>query len=508
MKKTYYLRLEGVNLDNFVYDTNDLSTIRGGSWLLLEAPERVVEHLQGCVEWADTEIKMITQGASWGLLSLKVEEDQAYEIIKKIRSFLASDDRLKFATFVVDILHCTNEEEYPKVRDRLAALNRYRQLQTPTLVYPESSPKQEFAGKVCAFDFVSPATRTFGGVVMGDSVCVRREKGRDKKNWYCKKCGLQEKSDDWKHFPQPAPDFSTIACSSDGEQYGYLDGKMAVIYLDGNHFGKLQRDFCNTVEQQQEFDKKIRVEFQDATLKTLLNEMQADKDWLNIPDEPDIPASLRLETLLWGGDEIIWVVPAWRAWWLLGRFYQEVRENWKLKGEPLTLAGGLVFCNHKTPIHRIVELAQKLGDEVKRYYDRNGVALQVLESYDHTGSDFNSFRKSYVPSGSSRKEMILNGEEMLPLLDAAKEIKTVIPKRQLYRLVSLLYQPGDCLEEKEKREQYQLSKSLIKLLGAKEREALEDCFGTGHAKWLLLLELWDYLEPKTVEEKETTGEEN
>ena len=27
--KTYYLRVEGVNLANFVYDTNDLNTVRG-----------------------------------------------------------------------------------------------------------------------------------------------------------------------------------------------------------------------------------------------------------------------------------------------------------------------------------------------------------------------------------------------------------------------------------------------------------------------------------------------
>ncbi len=37
------------NLDNFVYDTKDLSTIRGGGLLLLQAPEDVarVEQLLG-----------------------------------------------------------------------------------------------------------------------------------------------------------------------------------------------------------------------------------------------------------------------------------------------------------------------------------------------------------------------------------------------------------------------------------------------------------------------------
>lgn len=33
----YYLWVEALNLDSFVYDTNDISTIRGGSFLLLRA---------------------------------------------------------------------------------------------------------------------------------------------------------------------------------------------------------------------------------------------------------------------------------------------------------------------------------------------------------------------------------------------------------------------------------------------------------------------------------------
>ena len=38
---SYYLRVEAVNLSHFISDTNDLSTTRGGSLLLLEAMEAV-----------------------------------------------------------------------------------------------------------------------------------------------------------------------------------------------------------------------------------------------------------------------------------------------------------------------------------------------------------------------------------------------------------------------------------------------------------------------------------
>ena len=40
---SFLLRMEGVNLSNFVFDTQDLSTIRGGGLLLLDAALRVEE---------------------------------------------------------------------------------------------------------------------------------------------------------------------------------------------------------------------------------------------------------------------------------------------------------------------------------------------------------------------------------------------------------------------------------------------------------------------------------
>ena len=39
-KKRYYLRVEGVNLKHFLFDTQDLSTIRGGTKPTAEQMER------------------------------------------------------------------------------------------------------------------------------------------------------------------------------------------------------------------------------------------------------------------------------------------------------------------------------------------------------------------------------------------------------------------------------------------------------------------------------------
>ena len=42
----YLLRIEGVNLNHFVFDTRDLSTVRGGSLLLLAAIPTAVSVLK------------------------------------------------------------------------------------------------------------------------------------------------------------------------------------------------------------------------------------------------------------------------------------------------------------------------------------------------------------------------------------------------------------------------------------------------------------------------------
>ncbi len=473
-EKAYLLRMEGVNLENFVYDTNDLATIRGGSLLLLEAPGKVAEHLGKSKSY---KVETITSGASWGLLKIEAEEGMTKNLAGEVREFLASDDNYKHATFVVDILPFNEKDDYQQVRNRLQALNRLRQMQSPTVVYPELPSKKKKPNETtCPFDFVSPATEKYGEVSIGKSVKVRRDKGKDKHSWYLNKCGEPNNKN---KLPEPAQDFAAIACSSSGLAYGCLDGKMAVIYLDGNKFGEKQSKFCKSIKDQETFDKRLRVELQDETLKTLLLEISKRGEWVNFD-------KLRLETLIWGGDEILWVVPAWCGWWFLARFYQIVKEKWKLENENLTLGGGLVFCSHKAPIHRVVTLAKNLGDVAKGDRSKNLVALQVLESFDHVGEDFDAFRQQYTPKRMQPSDLVFNGETMMELLNKADSIKNKIPKRQLHRLVSLLYHSQETEEEKG------IITQFSELLNEEESKDLEECLG--NARWLLLLELWDYLD--------------
>ena len=159
---------------------------------------------------------------------------------------------------------------------------------------------------------------------------------------------------------------------------------------------------------------------------------------------------LRLEVLLWGGDEAYFVVPAWLGFELVQLFY-ECSADWAIGTEdgsvPLTHAGGLVFCHVKTPIDRIRVAAATLADRIKEHAGdslENSFDYLVLESIDYPTEpnmgDFFTTRYGRAlgnevlrpplrpiaawPERRSQFDRLLNEGEL--------------PKRQLYHLVDTL----------------------------------------------------------------------
>lgn len=494
----YFLRIEGVNFDDFVFDTNDLSTIRGGGLLLLEAPKMIAEKITG----TGNKLESITQGASWGLFRFQADNNAAaLEVVEEVRRIVRTDDNYRHATFVVDVLPAEKKEYYPLLREKLSALCKWQQMYSPSIVFPSEVPvteipEIEMSGKtqtvtVCQLDHVRPAahaTQKGGGQSGGGdkfgisaSVHIRREHGlvSKKKVWYETVTGI-------KPLPEFVGDFKELTEPGKGQHFGSLNRKMAVMYLDGNSFGSLQRSYCTDEDRQREFDKKIRVEYQNQTLKDLLTEIVDDPAWRADGEK------IRLETLLWGGDEVIWVVPAWKGWWMLSRFFQHVKERWKsFDKSPLTLAAGLVFCHHNAPIQRIIRLAKTLGELSKGDRSTNRAAYQVLESFDHAGVDAEAFRRARCPPGITTESLIIDGNTMFSLIEPVQKLKKGMPKRQLHRLVECLYSGGDTAGA--------LS-TLLHEIEPDDLKHLNPCLGESNARWLHLLELWDYIAPSYQEE--------
>ena len=403
------------------------------------------------------------------------DDVKAADAARAVREALNADPDRKHATFVVGVLPLDPEGGYAKTREKLHALNRWQQMQAPSIAVPSLSPH---GGKpVCEVDLARPSLPEPKPVkgenrFVSESVSRRRKFGQEQKQrFYSDRTGIKG--------VQFTNDLDEL--SSD-ESKGNLHHKIALIYLDGNGFGALARKYCTDANKQAAFDQKIRRKYQEKeALTQLLTEIKDGPNWKN-------GEKIRLETLLWGGDEIIWVVPAWKGWWMLGRFF-EISGNWTYEGQKLTHAAGLVFCHHNAPIHRIKRLAQTLGDQAKTDRTRNRVAYQVLESFDHAGTDVEDFRKRRCPGPVEPGDLLLDGNAMLGLFEPMHQLKERLPKRQVHKIVQSLYDGGTetpGLVDKAGKQDTAVAEAL---------DLLGTCFGTRYARWLHVLELWDYIDP-------------
>lgn len=410
----YYLRIEGVNLYSFLNDTQDLSTIRGGGLLLLHSIERIKEKFPN--------LNPITTGASNGLFSFEAEDDRkAEEQRKTVAELLTGDHDLRHATFVVDVQRA--DKGFLQDKEAVLARNRWRQWQQPTVVVPEFNQNRNIP--VCIVDRVRPGTekrtvKNEPNQAVSASVAVRRDYGiGQKQHFYASE---MEKYFGINFDRRYVHDLDSL--TNDPDQ-GNLHHKMAVIYLDGNSFGAIQRKHCGTEKDQQDFDKLMKKNRASA-LKSLLEKMGGDTGY-QIKTKDGV--LLRMETLLWGGDELVWVVPAWKGWNVLGEFYR-IANSWKFSGESLTHAAGMVFCHHNAPVHRIVQLCKSLAEKAKETNrTQNLFQYLVLESFDHIGRDLEAFRNIQC---SVPWKVSLEGERMLDMAEELRKFKETFPRNKVF----------------------------------------------------------------------------
>lgn len=471
---TYYLRMEGVNLNSVLSDTNQISVIRGASLLLREATHRIEE------KFAFTKI---SSGASIGLFQFDAsDQDAAEEIRKEVEKYLSQDEQLRYFTFVVDIQIESCNFGYDK--EALIARNRFRQLQQPTFAFPTTA-----TDKPCALTNLPASRRKRIGeddLDVSDSVAVRLKYGQKQKHeFYQQETGIDLKfTDSLQELAEPD------ATQKDADTPKNLNNKIAVLYLDGNGFSKIQEKHCKDRQDLQKFDVQVQTK-RCQFLTCFLEKIRSDPLFFNHGKE----CKVRLETLLWGGDEMLFVVPAWKGLELLNYFYQ-VSHNWEFKDEKLTHAGGLVFCRAKTPIRRIRKFAQELADAVKKFPSgrkENLFDYMVLESIDYPSEPLDELRKKIF----ARDELRNAYTPLQPLNDdqsaALAELKEIVPKSQAYNLVRAIIQGDKQCEEKINRLKVVITDELY----FKALDNLEQAFPqqTFEWQWIHLIELWDYIVP-------------
>lgn len=487
----FYLRLEGVNLDNFVYDTTNLSAVRGGSLLLLDAP--------GVVSKRFGLLKPVATGASFGLYSIETDDvkqadeaddiKKAESVCKQVRDFLRNDANYRHATFVVNVIAASDEKDFALDTQKLLALNRWQQMMSPSLAVPERNSESEKPS--CQIDLIRPAYKKIRikneDQWVSRSIHHRVEYGRDRKqNFFEEQSGISIPN-------HPAFAFDLDELTSDKKQ-GLLHHKMAVIYLDGNGFSKVRDEICKREEDLRDFDKRLK-DCQKEWLVSLIELMKREKGWIS--DE----GRYRVEVLLWGGDEILWVVPAWKGWLTLSLLFETARKWEQFGDHHLTHAAGMVFCHHNAPINRIKELVGKLADLAKAKDRANDLfAYEVLESFDYVSGDLLDYRKERCPQpidpelDPDPSTLILSPDGMLEIVGHARKLKDIIPRRKLTAIVRELLRKNP--DEKRRASLNEELESSVK--GDRATEAalkkISSFFNGDEARWLHLDALWDYLD--------------
>ncbi len=489
--KEYYLRVEGVNLSSVLEDTAQLSVVRGGSLLLRNVIKDITK------KWGEKwkgKLEPISTGASMGLF--RICSDKPEDLCNQLATDLTLDPKFQHFTFVVDIQPGL-KGDFRKTQEAITARSRFRQLQQLSLALPPSNQSQS---EPCKVDDLRPGDgrikirRTTGieRPPVSRSVQERHNFGRRRK---------------WKFYEEEitenggvAPEIKALRFSNElneiaaSTRFDNLKNKLAVVYFDGNGFGSIQREHCKDAKALIRFDETVQG-YRRTFLKTFLLKISQDRDFKTDDNR------LQLETLLWGGDEITLVVPAWKGFWTLNYFYEQSKD-WTYpiddrNGIPLTHAGGLVFCHYKTPIVRTKKLAKDLADQVKDYLlgkeRRNLFEYEVLESIDFPTEPVGTFwNRRFGALACCRQPLppIPDWDKVKPELE--KLLKD-IPKGQVYELANKgVKNPDAGFQEQRKRFMEVIRKDRFRIL----EEVVKRLFPNAACEvwpWVHLLELWDYL---------------
>ena len=479
------VHIEGVNFETTITDVNDLATQRGASLALLEAPRALIEAVAGKLISASLDDEVFTAASVGRYILQTTETDETIEArlrklaVRPSSSIGELKDVLPHLSFAVAAVTLNDDADVASARRHVVAKAKRAQLQAPTVV----APKPVCHTKLCELNPSLPAASTKDRY--SASVHARREYGRARKQGFYKSLGI------------------TLPCRAifareiddlvrDGPKHlpGTVYNKVAHVYLDGNDFTRIRETAISNADKPLETEKrfsKFVATRRERLLKRLVEEMGKCGDMFVEVGDTRV---FRWETLLWGGDEAAFVMPAWALPRLLPLLAEELATCWTFEGTELTHKSGIFIADRKTPIALARRLAEALADSAK-LGGKNTTQIMVSESVDPpvdiTRIDkdaLSEYRKDLFGAGSPEYFTL----DLDQIKDFVKGLRTVqempggLPRSQLY---SLLRVGGPD------------PKTALERSGASCAHVFEKpCFGAGSSDELLpyrrVAELLDY----------------
>lgn len=532
----HVVRVDGVNMDATILDVQDLATLRGGSLALLDAPrraERVLKALEA--DGTIAAVSRVQTGASEGVFTAETADPDA--IAAPLAAALAGEAAPGCEAEPVyrhlAVLSCVEpvDEATGGVGSAMArahARNRVEQMRRATMPVPVASTNPD---QQCAVDRVRPAAETLYApvgrwpsgerVTKGDtasvgvsaSVKARRDfagtepgKGR-REAFYRIDLGFKEDE-----VPEICNHFMDLVDNPPPGLPESLNGKMAVVYVDGNKFGRIRTELqaggAPPDVALRHFSDHLK-SLREDLMRHLVHVMRMRYGPFQHDDK------LRMETLLWGGDEARWVVPAWLAWDVIGEFFR-FTAPWTIPPldktsapVPLTHAMGVVVCNVKTPIRQAASLSHDLAEAAKAQGRVNACQIEILESLDILPDHLEHHRRALygdVPA----EALSLPGDSWFDITRHVTALKGPggLPRSQLYRILQVARDVSpeaavDDLKAVLKEGRYALDgqdmqvDDLLKLPmpgGAINADCMQDQV-PDLLPLKLLAQVWDYVDP-------------
>lgn len=486
-----YLRVEAQNLGNTLFDTDKLSVIRGGSLMLRDAILTAEKALRdaGCVA--------VRVGAEAAVFRLGT--DDAVDAAKRVRTVLA--EQAPEFTFAVVAASAASDRDGI---DRTLAVARWRQGRLPRFA-PEPQIGATTSG-ICSLTRVRAGPIEVGSNTLSASAKARLKRGQELK----RRAFYREEADPV--LAESLGFVDDLGELTDRSPYPSLDGKMAVLVIDGNGFGSICASLSTTDARL--FDNRMR-ELRRALLTRILKFMVSGDA---LPSERMTGDRIRLEVLQWAGDEFQLVCPGWLGVRLLQEVFDEVG-GWRATGVPgsaaLTVSAGLLVCSHKLPIHRALRLADSLMHRAKRAAKRQKPMIcawdyMVLESLDFPAAlDLAQFWRRRLPARATHQKSVAADDvgpaPLLPCPNYAQQLSGLAlaldqadSRRKVYASAQLIADPSAVHhEETQAWQATQEARDILAALHKLLAPALSDKAAEDPAMvWLHLRELWDYLLPR------------
>jgi hypothetical protein len=569
---TVLIWLEGIEFSEHVDDSNDLSVIRGSSLALLEAGALGLAWLRTQAGCAAAEL--IFTGASLALFRVPVDEPCGRDIGRALLDHLAQLNRapvkaggappMAHLRFVTGVSADTGDAAAIR---RAQGLARLAQM---TGDYPRrpavrGSQMCTITRSLVADDQIKLSEGQVQRLTLGTdhagasapvstSAKARRFYGRRAREGFFGRlpatgfdCAslrftqdLHELVDDQAFNAEERADLGRAGVANRLPMS--VRNKLAIFYADGNGFGKIRNALGGDAKALALFSDTVQQLMQKHMLGRLIGELQGRANTpLSEPeaklrrgsaavfatnDDPEDDAAfsaterrLRFELLMYGGDELCFVVPSWLGL-EFARIFMAAVEGRTVTGtdgqvHALTFKAGLVFAPFKMPIASGRSLAKTLADMSRLDVDGvpvNSLGVQAFESLEPPANGLEPTRAALFgepgegSAGEAAKHaarhLPIRGTELADLIDDIMALKAMgFPRSQLYQSLKAAQwsadEPGSITRDRP---------AALGSTGANRRAHAHLAFTAARSRYLadpataalnawLLTHLWDYVDP-------------